>query len=497
YDGELHGVNGYTISLPADSGLTAADILGPSEDLASASGTAVDTYPMNLQASYFQCLNDNYDVTFSIVDGWLKIIDRRTALVTITVNSAPNAYTYDGTMRSVHGYTYTAVDGEGNAIDSSQITVSMETPSKAGVEGIDAGTYTTSVEAADFTVSSSSYDSCEVVRVVQGTLVIDPASLTISVTGATQTVPFDGKEHTVTGYTVTIPAGATITESEIIGPASAAASGTEVGTYSMGLAAGSFSTENTNYNVTFSVTDGSLVITPPSTEHVPPTVSIIPEMSVLGPSGSKDIWVGFQITAWNDLEGGTMKATLMISDDDGATYTASTHANGSKTLSGDYSVPNGEELQVHVDYLGYTTPTFMAKIALEYTYPDGTTGSAELGPLTIRTAKFAYLDTTYGTNGATIDAAGPVFDLIIDDTSVDPDDIGIEYSSLTVNGTYIDQMPQMRKYPGNDGKQHMQLAYAIRDVTLPVAVEWNIYLTVPDGSSVWTTNVSYSGTINE
>ena len=64
-------------------------------------------------------------------------------------------------------------------------------------------------------------------------------------------------------------AGATLTESEISGPAQsdAVAKGTEAGggsnedgSYPMGLTEDDFSTTNTNYNVTFDVTDGWLKI---------------------------------------------------------------------------------------------------------------------------------------------------------------------------------------------------------------------------------------------
>ena len=75
----------------------------------------------------------------------------------------------------------------------------------------------------------------------------------------------------MTGYEISIPEGATLTEAEISGPAQTAAiaKGTDVDggsnadkTYPMGLAAGQFSTTNTNYTVTFAVTDGWLKITP-------------------------------------------------------------------------------------------------------------------------------------------------------------------------------------------------------------------------------------------
>ncbi len=494
YDGQVHIVEGYTLDIPADSGLSPNDILHPVSEVATAYGTEPDTYYMNLQPGYFSCLNDNYDVTFTVVsDGWLKIVEEKTALVTITVNSAPSAYVYDGEVHAVHGYTFTAADGSGNAIDSSLITITMDTPSKAGVEGINAGTYTTDVTASDFHVTVNGYDSVDV-TVVQGSLTITPAPLTVSIYGWTQTVPFDGSEHSVAGYTVDIPKGALIETGEIIGPASAAATGTEPGTYYMGLSAGMFSEDNDNYDVTFEVTDGWLMITPPSTEHIPPTVVISDEVSILGPSGSKDVWVGFRITDWNDLSDGQLRATLSVVDDDGANITLIN--GGTVTISGGTDTPHYEELRFHADYLGTQTPVIRVNISLEYLYSDGTSGEGEIGPAVIRTGSFAWLDTDYGTDGATVDDAGPIFDLIID-SSVDMMDVGVEYSDLTVNGNYVSGRPLMNRYTDGQGRQHIQLAYVTPVTDFPAEVSWYAVLTYDDGSgTVWTPSVSYNGTVN-
>ena len=99
----------------------------------------------------------------------------------------------------------------------------------------------------------------------------DPEDLTVTITGNTATKTYNGSEQSVTGYTISIPEGATLTASEIVGPtqASAIARGTVAdggsnpdGSYPMGLTADDFSTENSDYNVTFDVVDGWLKIVP-------------------------------------------------------------------------------------------------------------------------------------------------------------------------------------------------------------------------------------------
>ena len=66
----------------------------------------------------------------------------------------------------------------------------------------------------------------------------------------------------MTGYTVEIPEGADFTEADIKFTGTEEAAGTNVGSYPMGLDPDMFSVESSEYEVTFTVTDGSLTITP-------------------------------------------------------------------------------------------------------------------------------------------------------------------------------------------------------------------------------------------
>ena len=124
--------------------------------------------------------------------------------------------------------------------------------------------------AEDFSTENKNYNVTFIVT--PGWLKITPADLTVTITGNNDTKEYTGSEQSVTGYTISIPEGATIKEGEINGPEqdAAIAKGTDADggsngdkSYPMeGLTADKFSTTNKNYNVTFDVTNGWLKITP-------------------------------------------------------------------------------------------------------------------------------------------------------------------------------------------------------------------------------------------
>ena len=104
-----------------------------------------------------------------------------------------------------------------------------------------------------------------------GDLTITLADLEVEVIGNNAEPTYTGYDQEVKGYTINIPEGATLTEDEIVKPGqnTVIAKGKNVdggsntdGTYPMGLTEDQFSSKNTNYTVTFKVTDGWLKITP-------------------------------------------------------------------------------------------------------------------------------------------------------------------------------------------------------------------------------------------
>ena len=96
----------------------------------------------------------------------------------------------------------------------------------------------------------------------------------VTIKGHKDEVTYDGNEHEVTGYDVEIPEG-TLYQAGYIGfEGTASVKGTAAGTYPMGLKSEQFTNKNANFtNVTFTVEDGSLIITPKASNELNLTVN--------------------------------------------------------------------------------------------------------------------------------------------------------------------------------------------------------------------------------
>ena len=81
------------------------------------------------------------------------------------------------------------------------ITVALKEGSKAEAKGTNAGTYYMGLTEDNFTVTSQNYSNIKVV-VVDGYLKIDPITekVTVTVTEKSDTVTYEGQEHSVSGY---------------------------------------------------------------------------------------------------------------------------------------------------------------------------------------------------------------------------------------------------------------------------------------------------------
>ena len=262
YNGSEQSVTGYT----TDVGEKTVTVALKEGSKAEAKGTNAGKYEMGLTKDNFTVTSQNYsNIKVVVVDGYLKI-DPITEKVTVTVTEESDTVTYNGQEHSVTGYKSMIAD---NALYDVKKNVA-ETPTEAWTaKGTYVGTYHVGIKAADFENKSGNFTNVEFV-VVDGDLVITPASVAIvKIAGNTKTVTYNGKEQTVEGYTVTSnPANATVT---LVGQA--IASGTDAGTYPMGLKPSDFTATSPNYNnVTIEVTDGYLKIDP-ITDKVTVTVT--------------------------------------------------------------------------------------------------------------------------------------------------------------------------------------------------------------------------------
>ncbi len=483
--GELYA-EGYTYT--ARKGKTALDeedfevtYNGTDIPVPMVSGTEPGTYYMGLTKGDFSVSSGKYkNINVTVNDGWLKIIDENQA-VTVTIVGNHNTLTYTGENLQVDGFTYTAVTSDGDDV-TDYINVELNAGSLALADGVDVGTYQMNLRASDFTVTSGSFTNITV-QITDGYLEITPQNLTITVTGNTLTVPFDNEEHVISGYTINIPSDATITLDQILGPDDdqASAHGSAVGTYYMNLSASDFSTTNTNYNVTFSVTDGWLKITSSDT-HNAPVITIGDYMSVLKQNGVWSCWRNFDIQL-NDLAGGSGTLTLYV---DGAATDISLNYEGTSTATGTWS----DEIQYTFADTSDTNDSKTGKPVLTYKYPDGTTGTVESSEFYLY--KGSYItNTSYSYDGRTL-----TLDIEVDPALADASQLDLEYSWLSVTSGGSSQSYTSPTNTSSSGN-HYYVRYNIGAVDNGATFEASVELITPDGSGSYRpSGANISGQLN-
>ena len=197
-------------------------------------------------------LAQNYSIT--VKPGTLTVTPAEKAVVKITGRSATEIY--NGTAKTVEGFTAAA------GTDPT-ITVALKPGKTAKATGTNVGTYPMGLTANDFTATSLNYKEIAI-EYTDGALKINPNQITVTITGSRGTVTYDGKEHTVKGYTTDVTDN-TITV-QLLNANADTAKGTEPGTYNMGLKAADFRVLSANYtNIKVVVVDGYLTIEPGNT----------------------------------------------------------------------------------------------------------------------------------------------------------------------------------------------------------------------------------------
>ena len=256
YDGNNHildGFNSLTIDGYTVSGLSA-----------SVSGTDAGTYN-NVITGEATVTKDGKDVTNRVVvtkqNGTLTINKRQ-----VTLTSEGGSKPYDGTALTkpdvaIGGLGF--VNGEVSDIKAT-----------GSVTNVSDGEVTNTIT---YTPSEKFNENNYQITKTEGKLSITAveAEVQVQIVGATDTVGYDGNEHQVEGYTVTIN-NDKYHETDFTFSGNKVAKGINAGTYNMRLAAEQFKNNSSNFsNVTFTVTDGYLVITPKSinTEDQKITVS--------------------------------------------------------------------------------------------------------------------------------------------------------------------------------------------------------------------------------
>ncbi|MBR2591337.1 MAG: MucBP domain-containing protein, partial [Oscillospiraceae bacterium] len=249
YDGEEYSVSGYeaesSTSLYKEADYTFSGT-------AEAKRTEAGTTNMGLASSQFVNTNANFrSITFNVTDGWQKInpID-----VTVTITEHSGEAYYDGEAHTVSGYD-TEIN---NPLYTEADFIFSGT---ASVSGTDAGTYGMELKPEDFTNTNANFANV-IFEIVDGSLVIKPIDATVTITEHSGRYTYNAAAHTVTGYDVAI-GNPLYKEADFTFSGTTSVSGTDAGTYGMELKPEDFTNTNPNFaNVTFEITDGTLVIDP-------------------------------------------------------------------------------------------------------------------------------------------------------------------------------------------------------------------------------------------
>ena len=163
YTGSEQSVTGFTADV-GDKPITVALKEGKE---ATAKGTNVGEYKMNLTADDFTVTSANYsNIKVEVVDGFLKITPNDSVEINVKIVGKNDSRTYTGLMQKVEGFTYT-VDVKGT-----DVTVALKDGKKAVAEGLSAGTYHMGLTKEFFDVTSKNYSNIKV-EVVDGFLVIN------------------------------------------------------------------------------------------------------------------------------------------------------------------------------------------------------------------------------------------------------------------------------------------------------------------------------------
>ncbi|RHQ54153.1 hypothetical protein DWY31_11305 [Dorea sp. AF24-7LB] len=287
YDGNGHTDSGYTVKSISNNLYSKDDFTF--SGTAEVKGTDAGTYDMNVKATDFTNINDNFsNVEFVVEDGQL-IISKRD--VTLTSGSAEKVY--DGTPLTKDKVTVSGdgfVEGEGAKYN---VTGSQ---TKAG----------SSDNEFTYTLKDNTKKDNYNITVVKGTLTVtkDKNEVVVTITGHTNSAKYDGKDHTAEGYDVSIN-NKKYHASDFTFKGTDNVTKKDAGTYLMGLKESDFANNSTDFEkVTFVVTDGSLTIEKRTVTLGSATASKVYDGTALT---SKDITVGGD--EFVDGEGATYDVT--------------------------------------------------------------------------------------------------------------------------------------------------------------------------------------------
>ena len=254
YNGSEQSVNGYT---GAPENVTFEDVT------ASGSGTNAGEYNVEFTADPVGKIStDGKYIVTEATPGKLTI-----TRLELTFVGESKTVTYNGQQQSITGITEknskTLPDGH----TLSGLTYLAQGTTVGYYDGKFSGT--AKITDKDGNDVTSNYEiTTELGKL---TIVADDTEVTVTITGATNTVTYNGIEQTVTGYTTDV--GSKPITVALKDGHKAEAKGTDAGEYKMGLTVDDFTVTSENYsNIKIEVVDGWLKINP-ITEPVTVTIT--------------------------------------------------------------------------------------------------------------------------------------------------------------------------------------------------------------------------------
>ena len=263
YDGQTHTYTSWSLAPAADnSGLVSGHQITGITYLLTGKNAGDYTGQFSGDAKIMSGEEDvtaNYSIEYA--PGMMKIVPAEKIAVKIIGNH--KEVWYNGQEQSVSGFTFEVADNT--------VTVELKAGHYAIAKGTNVKTYYMGLKSDDFTINHKNYKEVSV-EIVDGYLTIkrhytpNPPimdEITVEITGNSDSVVYDGTEHSVKDYTVKI-SDPRYTEKDFTFTGKAEASGINAGTYEMGLKAEQFKNTNARFtNVKFVIkADGVLTITP-------------------------------------------------------------------------------------------------------------------------------------------------------------------------------------------------------------------------------------------
>ena len=476
YDGNNHVVDGFN-SLTID-GYTVSGLS------ASVNGTNAGTYN-NAITGVATVTKDGKDVTDRVVvtkqNGTLTINQRQ-----VTLTSEGGSKPYDGTALTKPDV---AIGGDGFVNgEVSDIKATGSVTNVSDGEVTNTITYTPSEKFNENNYQITKNEGKLSITAVE-------SEVQVQIVGVTDTVGYDSHEHRVEGYTVTIN-NDKYHEADFTFSGNKVAKGINAGTYNMGLAAEQFKNNSSNFsNVTFTVTDGYLVITPKSinTEDQKITVSD-PQGHVYDGNPHQEVLVVRDVELDKTLKSGkdynVAYSTTDFTNVGEITITITGKGNYVGTVNKTYSIT---KRQVTLTSEGGSKPYDGTPL----TRPDVTVGGdgfvtgevtsvQAIGTVTeVKDSPVTNaIEYTVGTkfNINNYDISKNEGTLNITPKSINPDDQNMSVSD-----------PQGHVYDGLEHKEELEVKDIFRDVILSAGTDYDVTYSTTDFTNVGKITITITG----